>query len=135
MRIGVLTGGGDCPGLNHAIRGLVLRAGQLGHEVVGFQDGWKGVLEGDTVPLTRADVDAVHDVGGTMLGTSRTNVFKIEDGPEKVKASLDGLGVDVLVGIGGEDTLGVLHKLSELGVPAVGCPKTIDNDLDATEFT
>lgn len=135
MRIGVLTGGGDCPGLNHAIRGLVLRAGQLGHEVVGFHDGWKGVLEGDTVPLSRADVDGVHDVGGTMLGTSRTNVFKIEDGPERVKASLEGLGVDALVGIGGEDTLGVLHKLSELGVPAVGCPKTIDNDLDATEFT
>jgi 6-phosphofructokinase 1 len=135
MRIGVLTGGGDCPGLNHAIRGLVLRAGQLGHQVVGFRDGWKGVLEGDTVPLGRADVDAVHDVGGTMLGTSRTNVFKIEDGPEKVKASLERLGVDALVGIGGEDTLGVLHKLSELGVPAVGCPKTIDNDLDATEFT
>jgi 6-phosphofructokinase 1 len=135
MRIGVLTGGGDCPGLNHAIRGLVLRAGQLGHQVVGFRDGWKGVLEGDTIPLEKDDVDGVHDVGGTMLGTSRTNVFKIEDGPAKVKASLEGLGVDALVGIGGEDTLGVLHKLSELGVPAVGCPKTIDNDLDATEFT
>ncbi|UCC92232.1 MAG: ATP-dependent 6-phosphofructokinase [Thermoplasmata archaeon] len=135
MRIGVLTGGGDCPGLNHAIRGLVLRAGQLGHEVVGFRDGWKGVLEGDTIPLGRAEVDAVHDVGGTMLGTSRTNVFKIEDGPNKVAESLERLGIDCLVGIGGEDTLGVLHKLSELGVPAVGCPKTIDNDLDATEFT
>jgi 6-phosphofructokinase 1 len=135
MRIGVLTGGGDCPGLNHAIRGLVLRAGQLGHRVVGFRDGWKGVLEGDTIPLEKTDVDGVHDVGGTMLGTSRTNVFKIEDGPAKVKASLEDLGIDALVGIGGEDTLGVLHKLSELGVPAVGCPKTIDNDLDATEFT
>jgi phosphofructokinase-like protein len=135
MRIGVLTGGGDCPGLNHAIRGLVLRAGQLGHEVVGFRDGWKGVLEGDTVPLQQSDVDGIHDVGGTMLGTSRTNVFKIEDGPAKVRSSLEALGVDALVGIGGEDTLGVLHKLSELGVKAVGCPKTIDNDLDATEFT
>ena len=135
MRIGVLTGGGDCPGLNHAIRGLVLRAGQLGHDVVGFRDGWKGVLEGDTVPLGRGDVDGLHDVGGTMLGTSRTNVFKIEQGPERVKAALEDLGVDALVGIGGEDTLGVLHKLSELGVPAVGCPKTVDNDLDATDFT
>ncbi|MCK5251605.1 MAG: ATP-dependent 6-phosphofructokinase [Thermoplasmata archaeon] len=135
MRIGVLTGGGDCPGLNHAIRGLVLRAGQLGHDVVGFRDGWKGVLEGDTVPLGRGDVDGLHDVGGTMLGTSRTNVFKIEQGPERVKAALKDLGVDALVGIGGEDTLGVLHKLSELGVPAVGCPKTVDNDLDATDFT
>ncbi len=121
--------------MNHAIRGLVLRAGQLGHEVVGFRDGWKGVLEGDTVPLDKTEVDGVHDTGGTMLGTSRTNVFKIEDGPQKVKTSLERLGVDALVGIGGEDTLGVLHKLSELGVPAVGCPKTIDNDLDATEFT
>ncbi len=112
-----------------------MRAGQLGHEVVGFRDGWKGVLEGDTVPLGLAEVEGIHDVGGTMLGTSRTNVFKIEDGPEKVKASLQRLNVDALVGIGGEDTLGVLHKLSELGVPAVGCPKTIDNDLDGTEFT
>ena len=135
MRIGVLTGGGDCPGLNHAIRGLVLRAGQLGHDVVGFRDGWKGVLEADMVPLGRGDVDGLHDVGGTMLGTSRTNVFKMERGPERIKASLEDLGVDALVGIGGEDTLGVLHKLSELGVPAVGCPKTIDNDLDATDFT
>ncbi len=135
MRIGVLTGGGDCPGLNHAIRGLVLRAGQLGHQVVGFRDGWKGVLEGDTVTLGRDEVDAVHDVGGTMLGTSRTNVFKMEDGPERVRASMERLDVDVLVGIGGEDTLGVLNRLSEMGVPAIGCPKTIDNDLDATEFT
>ena len=89
MRIGVLTGGGDCPGLNHAIRGLVLRAGQLGHDVVGFRDGWKGVLEADMVPLGRGDVDGLHDVGGTMLGTSRTNVFKMERGPERIKASLE----------------------------------------------
>jgi phosphofructokinase-like protein len=135
MRIGVLTGGGDCPGLNHAIRGLVLRSGQLGHEVVGFRDGWKGVLEGDIVPLGPAEVDGLHDSGGTMLGTSRTNVFKVEEGPRRVKESLARLGVDALVGIGGEDTLGVLHRLSGLGVPAVGCPKTIDNDLDATDFT
>ncbi len=131
----MLTGGGDCPGLNHAIRGLVLRCGQLGHEVVGFRDGWKGILEGDTVPLGPSEVEAIHDVGGTMLGTSRTNVFKIDNGPDLVKASLARLGIDALVGIGGEDTLGVLHRLSEMGVPAVGCPKTIDNDLDATEFT
>jgi 6-phosphofructokinase 1 len=135
MRIGVLTGGGDCPGLNHAIRGLVLRAGQLGHEVVGFRDGWKGVLEGDTVDLDAASVEGIHDVGGTMLGTSRTNVFKVDNGPERVKQSMERLGVDALVGIGGEDTLGVLNRLSEMGVPSVGCPKTIDNDLDATDFT
>ena len=135
MRIGVLTGGGDCPGLNHAIRGLVIRANQLGHEVVGFLDGWKGVLEGTVKPLGPAEVDAIHDSGGTMLGTSLTNVFSLEDGPEQIRRSLERLGVDALVGIGGEDTLGVLNKLSELGVPAVGCPKTIDNDLDATEFT
>jgi 6-phosphofructokinase 1 len=135
MKIGVLTGGGDCPGLNHAIRGLVLRAGQLGHEVVGFRDGWKGVLEGDTMSLGLAEVDGIHDVGGTMLGTSRTNVFKVDNGPQRVKDSLEQLGIDALVGIGGEDTLGILAKLSELGVPAVGCPKTIDNDLDATDFT
>jgi phosphofructokinase-like protein len=135
MRFGVLTGGGDAPGLNHALRALVVRAGQLGHEVVGFRDGWKGVLEGDAVPLAAADFEGLHDAGGTMLGTSRTNVFKVERGPERVKEQLARHGVDVLVGIGGEDTLGVLNRLSAMGVPCVGVPKTIDNDLDATDLT
>ena len=135
MRIGVLTGGGDAPGLNQAIRGLVIRANQRGHEVLGFRDGWKGVLEGDVVPLGPKEVDGLSSEGGTLLGTSRTNVFKVDDGPQRVKDSLDRLGIEALVGIGGEDTLGVLHKLSEIGVPSVGCPKTVDNDLDRTEFT
>jgi phosphofructokinase-like protein len=135
MRIGTLTGGGDAPGLNHALRALVIRSAQLGHEVLGFRDGWKGVIEGDAVPLKAADFEGLYDKGGTMLGTSRTNVFKIEGGPERVKAQMAALGIDVLVGIGGEDTLGVLNRLSQMGVPCVGIPMTIDNDLDATDFT
>lgn len=135
MRFGALTGGGDAPGLNHALRALVVRGKELGHEVVGFRDGWKGVLEGDTVPLGPEDFEGMHDRGGTMLGTSRTNVFKVERGPERVKEQLARHGIDVLVGIGGEDTLGVLHRLAGLGVACVAIPKTVDNDLDATDFT
>jgi len=135
MRFGALTGGGDAPGLNHALRALVVRSHQLGHEVLGFRDGWKGVLEGDAVPLRPEDFEGMHDRGGTMLGTSRTNVFKVERGPERVREQLAAHGVDVLVGIGGEDTLGVLHRLAGLGVACVAIPKTIDNDLDATDLT
>jgi 6-phosphofructokinase 1 len=135
MRFGVLTGGGDAPGLNHALRALVIRSAQLGHEVLGFRDGWKGVLEGSAAILRAADFEGLHDRGGTMLGTSRTNVFKVEGGPDRVRAQLAKHRVDVLIGIGGEDTLGVLNRLSQLGVPCVGVPKTIDNDLDATDFT
>jgi phosphofructokinase-like protein len=140
MRVGVLTGGGDCPGLNAVIRAVVRRGVQeFGLEFVGFRDGWRGPLEADTVPL---DVHAVRGIlprGGTILGSSRTNPFK-ENGPgrngvERIKDNLAGLGVDALVVIGGEDTLGVAARLYEEGIPVVGVPKTIDNDLGATDYT
>jgi len=140
MRVGVLTGGGDCPGLNAVIRAVVRRGIQeFGLEFVGFRDGWRGPLEADTVPL---DVHAVRGIlprGGTILGSSRTNPFK-ENGPgrngvERIKDNLAGLGVDALIVIGGEDTLGVAARLYDEGVPVVGVPKTIDNDLGATDYT
>jgi 6-phosphofructokinase 1 len=137
MRIGVLTGGGDCPGLNAVIRAIV-REGITahGHELVGFRGGWKGVLEADTVPL---DFDATRGIlprGGTILHTSRTNVFAREDGPEQVKRTFEQVGIDGLIAIGGEDTLGAANRLhSEHGLPVVGVPKTIDNDLGATDVT
>jgi phosphofructokinase-like protein len=136
MRIGVLTGGGDCPGLNAAIRGLVRRGvKEYGDEFVGFRDGWRGPLDRDTVPL---DVEAVRDilhVGGTVLGSSRTNPLKEDDGIARIRRNLADLGVDALVAIGGEDTLGVANALHEAGVPVVGVPKTIDNDLSGTDYT
>ena len=135
MRIGVLTGGGDAPGLNAAIRAIVLRASSLGHEVLGYEEGWKGPLEGLSRPLAPADVEGALDEGGTLLLTSRTNPFKVESGPARIAANLAAAGVGALIGIGGEDTLGVLAKLSDLGTPTVGVPKTVDADLSATEYT
>jgi phosphofructokinase-like protein len=142
MRVGVLTGGGDCPGLNAVIRALVRRGAQeFGYEFVGFRDGWRGPLEGDTIPL---DVQAVRGIlprGGTILGSSRTNPLAESaggagrSGVDRIKDNLAGLGVDALVVIGGEDTLGVATRLHEQGVRVVGVPKTIDNDLGATDYT
>ncbi|MEO5878067.1 MAG: 6-phosphofructokinase [Streptosporangiaceae bacterium] len=135
MRIGVLTGGGDCPGLNAVIRAVVRKGVTLDHEFVGFRDGWRGPLEGDTVVL---DVQAVRGIlprGGTILGSSRTNPIKVEGGIQQIKDNLAGLGVDALIAIGGEDTLGVARQLFDQGVRVVGVPKTIDNDLDNTDFT
>jgi 6-phosphofructokinase 1 len=137
MRVGVLTGGGDCPGLNAVIRAVVRKGvQQYGYEFVGFRDGWRGPLEG----LTRVlDVPAVRGIlprGGTILGSSRTNPIKIEGGVERIKKNLVDLGVDALVAIGGEDTLGVATRLhDDFGVQVVGVPKTIDNDLNATDYT
>jgi phosphofructokinase-like protein len=142
MRVGVLTGGGDCPGLNAVIRALVRRGTQeYGYEFTGFRDGWRGPLEGDTIPL---DVQAVRGIlprGGTILGTSRTNPLAESassggrSGAQRIKDNLAGLGVDALITIGGEDTLGVATALYEQGVAVVGVPKTIDNDLSATDYT
>jgi 6-phosphofructokinase 1 len=142
MRVGVLTGGGDCPGLNAVIRALVRRGTQeYGYEFIGFRDGWRGPLEGDTIPL---DVQAVRGIlprGGTILGTSRTNPLTESasdggrPGVDRIKDNLAGLGVDALVAIGGEDTLGVATALHANGVAVVGVPKTIDNDLGATDYT
>lgn len=136
MRVGVLTGGGDCPGLNAVIRAVVRKGvGRYGHEFVGFRDGWRGPLEGDTMVL---DVDAVRGIGprgGTILGSSRTNPLKVDGGVERISDNLAGLGVDALIAIGGEDTLGVANALYARGVNVVGVPKTIDNDLAATDYT
>jgi 6-phosphofructokinase 1 len=137
MRIGVLTGGGDCPGLNAVIRAVVRKgAGAYGHEFVGFRDGWRGPLEDDTMPLGVPEVRGILPRGGTILGSSRTNPLAEEGGPALIAENLKGAGVDGLIAIGGEDTLGAASKLhSEHGIPVVGVPKTIDNDLSATDYT
>ena len=136
MRVGVLTGGGDCPGLNAVIRAVVRKGvRQHGFEFVGYRDGWKGPLEGRTMELGVEQCRGILPRGGTILGSSRTNPFKIEDGVERITENLARDGVDALVAIGGEDTLGVATKLADLGVQVVGVPKTIDNDLSGTDFT
>ncbi|GAA1885872.1 6-phosphofructokinase [Streptantibioticus ferralitis] len=137
MRVGVLTGGGDCPGLNAVIRALVRKGVQeYGHEFVGFRDGWRGPLEGQTKQLDIPAVRGILPRGGTILGSSRTNPLKVADGVRRVKENLAKHEVDALVAIGGEDTLGVAATLSgQYGIPCVGVPKTIDNDLNATDYT
>ncbi|MEU9885526.1 6-phosphofructokinase [Sphaerisporangium sp. NPDC051011] len=136
MRIGVLTGGGDCPGLNAVIRAVVRKGiGVYGHEFVGFRDGWRGPLEGDTMPLEIQSVRGILPRGGTILGSSRTNPIKIEGGVDRIKANLAEGGIDALIAIGGEDTLGVAKQLYDRGVNVIGVPKTIDNDLNATDYT
>lgn len=135
-KIGILTGGGDCPGLNPAIRGCVMRAMDFGIECVGIIEGWKGLIEGKTMPLGLEDVQGLIDKGGTVIGTSRTNPFKKEGGVEKCLDNITKLGIDAVVAMGGEDTLGVAAKLfKEKKVNVVGVPKTMDNDLSATDFT
>src|ERR1700722_457366 len=142
MRVGVLTGGGDCPGLNAVIRAVV-RTGVAEHdmEFIGFRDGWRGPLDGDTMVLDVAAVRGILPRGGTILGSSRTNpaadgaTIGGKTGLERIRENLESLGVDALVAIGGEDTLGVAAKLHEAGVAVVGVPKTIDNDLNATDLT
>ena len=136
MRVGVLTGGGDCPGLNAVIRGIVRRGVQeYGYEFVGFRDGWKGPLEGLTMELGIAQVRGILPRGGTILGSSSTNLVKIDGGIERTEENLRKLGIDALIAIGGEDTLGVATTLTEHGFHVIGVPKTIDNDLSATDYT
>jgi phosphofructokinase-like protein len=136
VRIGVLTGGGDCPGLNAVIRAIVRKGvSEYGHEFVGYRDGWRGPLERDSRQL---DVPAVRGIlprGGTIIGSSRTNPFKEDGGAERIAENLEADGVDGLIAIGGEDTLGAASQLFERGVSVVGVPKTIDNDLSATDYT
>ncbi len=135
MRIGILTGGGDAPGLNAAIRAVARRAFQLGHQVSGVQNGWAGCLEEGLIEeLTLASVRGILPLGGTILGTSRTNPLKEKDGIARVIAALRHNGIDAVVAIGGDDTLSVAAGLHEAGFPTVGLPKTIDNDLSVTEF-
>jgi ATP-dependent phosphofructokinase / diphosphate-dependent phosphofructokinase len=134
VRIGILTGGGDAPGLNAAIRAVARRALQNGHQISGIKNGWAGALKGDIEELRLAQVRGILDLGGTILGTSRTNPLKEADGITRVIAQLRHGEVEGLVAIGGDDTLSVARALHEAGYPTVGVPKTIDNDLSATEF-
>jgi 6-phosphofructokinase 1 len=136
MRVGVLTGGGDCPGLNAVIRAVVRRGvAEYGYEFLGFRDGWRGLLDNLTMDLGVPQVRGILPRGGTILGSSRTNPFTVQGGVERIRDNLEGNGIDALVAIGGEDTLGVATKLADLGVDVVGVPKTIDNDLSGTDFT
>jgi 6-phosphofructokinase 1 len=136
MRIGVLTGGGDCPGLNAVIRAIVRKGVETyGHDFVGFRDGWAGPLEGLTQPLDVAATRGILPRGGTILGSSRTNPLKVEGGIDRIRATLRSERVDAMIAIGGEDTLGVATALAAEGLPVVGVPKTIDNDLGATDYT
>ncbi len=136
MRIGVLTGGGDCPGLNAVIRAIVRKGVAVyRHEFIGFRDGWRGPLEGDYRPLGIPEVRGILPRGGTILGSSRTNPLDAEDGVDRIVANLAAERVEGLIAIGGEDTLGVATRLGERGIDVVGVPKTIDNDLGATDYT
>jgi 6-phosphofructokinase 1 len=136
MRIGLLTGGGDCPGLNAVIRAVVRKGeGIYGHNVVGFRHGWRGVIECETVDLTTGNTRGLLHRGGTILGSSRTNPYKTDDGVARVHDTIKRERIDALIPVGGEDTLGVAAKLAGDGVHIVGVPKTIDNDLSATDFT
>jgi 6-phosphofructokinase 1 len=136
MRIGVLTGGGDCPGLNAVIRAIVRKGiNDHGHEFVGFRYGWAGVLKNEAIDLTLSSTRGILHRGGTILGSSRTNPYKVDGGVDAVRAAMDAHGLEALIPIGGEDTLGVAGRLTQDGVNVVGVPKTIDNDLAATDFT
>ncbi len=135
-RVGVLTGGGDCPGLNAVIRAVVRRAIMHGgYEAIGVKHGWRGLLEMDTCSLTRRDVQGILHRGGTILGTSRTNIFKDDATAKQAIANIKKLQLDGIIAIGGEDTLGIAKRLNDNGINVVGVPKTIDNDLMGTDFT
>jgi 6-phosphofructokinase 1 len=134
-RIGILTGGGDCPGLNAVIRAVVRTAARHNWQCLGFRYGWKGLIENDFMVLDQQSVSGILPKGGTILGTSRTNPYKLDDGVQKVRKTFEQHKLLGLVAIGGEDTLGVANKLAKEGLPIVGVPKTIDNDLNATDYT
>ncbi len=137
MKIGILTGGGDCPGLNAVIRAVVHRGiGEYGWQIVGLRRGWKGILDIDTIPLDFAAVSDILPLGGTILRTSRTNPYQVEGGPQRTVDNLGYMGIDALIAIGGDDTLSVAKRLYEdYGTKVVGVPKTIDNDLRGTDYT
>lgn len=135
MRVGVLTGGGDSPGINAALRSIVRFGAKHRVDVVGFLEGWRGPLENLVQPLTTADVSGILHIGGTILGSSRTNPFTMPGGPERVIDTMSANAVDCLIAIGGDDTMGVAHRLAEHGVKAIGIPQTIDNDIACTDYS
>ncbi len=135
MKIGILTGGGDCPGLNAVIRAVVRAAKRHDYELLGFKDGWKGILESSYITLDRDAVSGILHRGGTILGTSRTNPLKDDTSKKRLLKNIETLTIDCIIAIGGDDTLGVAARLFELGVNTVGIPKTIDNDLSGTDYT
>jgi len=136
MKVGILSGGGDAPGINAVIRAVVRKGVRnYGYEVVGIRDGWRGIIEGDFIPLNLKTISGMLPRGGSVLGTSRTNPFKKEGGAQKILKNVKEKGLDAVVVIGGEDTLGVAYKLYEMGLPCVAVPKTIDNDLVGTDIT
>jgi len=134
-KIGILTGGGDCPGLNAVIRAVVRKSSKNSWVTVGIKNGWKGLIEGDMIPLTNQQVSGILTKGGTILGTSRTNPFKNQDDVNKMLENIKKFNIDVIVAIGGDDTLNVALKLHQMRVPVVGVPKTIDNDISCTDYT
>ena len=134
-KIAMLTGGGDCPGLNPVIRAITRKGLQLGYEIIGIKNGWKGMIDRDTISLDRNAVAGIINRGGTILGTSRTNPRKMEGAIEKIFRNFKDLGLDALIAIGGDDTLGVAHGLFTKGLNTIGVPKTIDNDLPGTDYT
>ena len=133
--IGILTGGGDCPGLNAVIRAVVRRGLQLGYQILGIKDGWRGMLKADAEPLTLDSISGILPRGGTILGTSRTNPLKKQEDKKTLLANLKAMGIDYLIAVGGEDTLGVARQLVNENVKVVGIPKTIDNDVEGTDQT
>ena len=136
MKVGVLSGGGDAPGINAVIRAVVRKGIQnYGYEVVGIKDGWNGLLKGEYMQLNLNSVSGILPRGGSILGTSRTNPFKDERGPDKILENVKKAGIEAVIAIGGDDTLSIAHKLGELGLKSVGVPKTIDNDLAGTDYT
>ena len=135
MKIGILTGGGDCPGLNAVIRAVVRRAQSFGIEVLGIRNGFLGLIEGDVEPLTGFSVTGILPKGGTILGTSRHNPLRVMEDRQKLLTNLKRYGIDALIAVGGDGTLSAARELHEMGVPIVGVPKTIDNDLKGTDYT
>jgi len=132
-KIGVLTGGGDSPAINAAFRAIYAKASEYGYKVIGILDGWEGLIKGKTVEMDRELVSGILAEGGTIIGTSRTNPFKIENGVEKVKDNIKKLELDAIIAIGGDDTNGVITKLTQYGVKGVGIPQTIDNDINYSD--
>jgi 6-phosphofructokinase 1 len=136
MKVGILTGGGDAPGINAVLRAIVRKAIQeYGYEIVGIKDGWRGLVTGEFIPLDLTNISGLLPRGGSILGTSRTNPFKGGDGAECILRNVSEHGIEAVIVIGGEDTLGVASKLCEMGLPVVGVPKTIDNDLVGTDYS